>query len=156
MENKEEQIEMAIMLEKNEIALAHLYLRYAEKLPEFAEFWKDLSEEERTHALMVRTFRTMIEDGSLVYEQRPYKAEEIKAYLADLNEHLNYAMRNEITITEALAVALEMECRALEKKIFEIYDNDPEELKSTLKTLNDDTDRHYECIKKMYDEQMGE
>ncbi len=82
------------------------------------KFWTDISTEERTHAFMVRTFRTMIEDGTLVYEERPFTTRDLEAYLNDLNEHLKHARKGDLTITEALSTALEMESRVLEKQTF--------------------------------------
>lgn len=155
MGSKEDQIEMAMMMEKNELGLGHLYKTYANKLPEFEEFWNQFSENKRGHAFLVRTLRTLIEDGTVEYEDRPIKAEHIKAYIEDLNQHLSYAMRNEITIIEALSVGLELESRMLGKEFYEVYDSDPDELKRTLNTLNIDTQSHFETIKELYDEQMG-
>ena len=146
MSSKEEQINMAKMLEKYEATLARLYKIYAKKLPEFEQFWNDIAVEEQTHAFMARTFRTMIEDDTLVFEPRSFKIHAIEENLKILNAHITFAESRSVTVKEAFTTAMELENMMIEKKIFEIYEGDADDLKRTLKTLLEDTKRHYEKI----------
>ena len=156
MSLKEEQIKMAEMIERYEIGLGYLYQACAEIFPECSAFWDEISMEERTHAYMIRVFRSMVEDGSIDAAERQFKADEVMVYIRDLDEHLGAARRREVSLTEALAVALEMESRSIEQHIFTVFSGDSEELKRVLTMLDEDTRKHYARSKELYEEKIGE
>ena len=74
MATKQDQIKTVELMEKYEDGLGHLCQVCAEKFPVAAEFWTEMSTDERTHAFMIRTFRAMLEEGDEEFEDRPYQA----------------------------------------------------------------------------------
>lgn len=153
--NTEEQIEAAKMMEKHEIALSYLYETYGKKIPGHASLWSKLSMEERSHSFMINTFRGMLEEGTLEVGGRSFKTEEVQASMEKLNDHMNYARRNDITAREALEAALELEGGILENRIFEVREGDPEDLRRVLSAIAEQTRGHYTRIKKRLEE-LGE
>jgi len=152
MSENEKQIEMAKMLELHELALSNLYLVFKRLFPEHEDFWEEISLDEKSHATMIKTFRTMMEDGILAYSSRPFSVSDIEPYIEDIKNHANYAMKNKISMQEALATAMEMESRILEKDIFCPLVNDSEKLKKTLDSIVLETRKHHRAIKKMYND----
>jgi len=150
METRESQLEAMEMLQKHESALGHLYEVYGNKLPRHEAFWDDLVVQERSHAFMIQTLRAMIEGGSLVYEYRPFKKEEIKASMQKLSRFMDYALRNDIDMKEALETAMSMEKGMIEDGLFTPRPGDPEELVKVLEALSEDTTRHFQSIKGMW------
>jgi len=155
MDVDKKQVELAEMLERYELGLASLYDVYKRKFPEHEKFWDELATEERSHAFMVKSLRSMIEDGSLVFSPRPFTGRDVEPYLLDLNEHANYAMKTDFSMIEALVTALEMEGRVLEKDVWQPMDGDSEELVKILEAIVRETEGHHDRIEKLYEKMTG-
>jgi len=142
----DEQKNAIVLLEKHEMALGHLYEVYAEKLPDHSDFWNDLSTQERSHGFMIRTFRELIESGELTYEDRNFDLDMINTSMEEVNSDVDYALRNDIDVFEALSTAMDLEKGMIEDGLFDIKPNDPEDLKNILEALCDDTKRHFRAL----------
>jgi rubrerythrin len=152
MWEKESQIIIANHLEKFEKLLSEIYKIFSIKFTDLSSFWNDLSIEENTHALMVATLKSMINDGSQYFNNRDYKLPDIlkiidklKSYISDINE-------KNITVESAIKFAIFAEGSSLEKDIFKISEDDSEEIKRILNILHEDTKRHYNKIEKVMKE----
>ncbi len=156
MTDNVERLEAAELLEKHEIGLAHLYEVYAQKIPEHEAFWRALSTEERTHAFLVRNFRGLMDKKGIKSVARPFRRQEVEAAIKSLGDYLDYARREEISAGEALSTALELEARAIESMIFEVYEDDGEDLKRMLSTLSDDTRRHADTIREKFNQVINQ
>ena len=55
------------MLARNEEAIGQLYRAYANKYPQYKDFWFNLATEEIEHANWIRQLNTKISEGSLRY-----------------------------------------------------------------------------------------
>ena len=150
MDKKETHIKMAEELEKFETGLAVLYSYYADQNPDYKQFWTELATDERTHAMMLKTFRSLIAEDKLIYAERKFSLRAIEENYQLLSAHLSFVKRNKVLIREALANAMQFENLMLEKKTFEVQEGDSEELKRTLSALMEDTQRHFEKIQKLY------
>ena len=152
MWDKTDQINMATLMANFENALSKLYSIYSTKLPAFSVFWHDLSVEEKTHAFMIETLKPYIIDGSWAFEERSFQINEIKSNAGKVNNQIDYANQNEISIREALSFAMEVESLMIERNVFEIKNGDSSGVKEILKTLHEDTVRHREQLKNLYAE----
>lgn len=152
----EDQIELCKELMKYESGLAHLYGIYAKKFPEHFEFWNGISLEESTHAFLMKNFLSLLEDKTISYAPRPFKAADIAPYIQELSGIANDALRNELDLCEALLIALEMEDRVLEKEMMKVYDDDSPDLKTILSSIQSDTQRHAHRLRDFYDQVMAE
>lgn len=150
MEERSGQVEMAEMLERYEIGLAHLYETFAKKVPEHKTFWDEIASEERTHAFLVRNFRSMMESGELEHGPRPFDATLVHKNLESLSKRMDHARRNPLSMADALEAAIEMENNMIERRVFESMDDDSAELKKVLEALMEGTREHYSKVKEMY------
>lgn len=152
MATQDDFTEMAAQFERQERALAYLYRTLAEKLKEHERFWLDLSAQEDTHALMLRTLREMLEQGDLAPGLRPFKVQELQNTLERASAALNFVRRNPLTMAEALTVGIELENMMLEMKMFEPQPEDPAELKRILRILQEDTTKHHASMQSRLNE----
>jgi len=67
MNLKENQIKVIEMLARNEEAASQLYKAYAEKFPDYKDFWLSLAEEEIEHADWIHKLHSQIEEGSVYF-----------------------------------------------------------------------------------------
>lgn len=152
--DKKEQLLMIETQAKLETAFALLYSYYADKLPEYKHFWMELSADERTHSMMLLTFKSLVEEGKMVYPERRLSLSALRDNFKMVNAQIKFVQQHDLTIREALSTAMQFENLLLEKKVFEAEETDPPELKKTLQLLAEQTRAHYEKIKKLYD-QLG-
>ncbi len=156
MSAHEDQIRLCQELTKYESGLAHLYGIYARKFPEHFEFWDGISLEESTHAFLLKNFLSLLEDKTIRYAPRPFKAADIAPYIKELSDIANDALRNELDLCETLLVARELEDRVLEKEMIKPYDDDSPELKKILSSIQSDTQGHARRLRDFYSKIMAE
>ncbi|MDA3815235.1 MAG: hypothetical protein PF549_02615, partial [Patescibacteria group bacterium] len=73
----------------------------------------------------------------------------IVKYVSDfVAKQINVAKKGKITHREAIEIALRIEQSILEKKSFEMFIPSEESLKKVLKSLNKETEKHVEVLRK--------
>lgn len=148
MEFREKTNSTVEMLIKNEETASVLYKVYAERFQEERDFWNSLAEEEKTHASWIEKFYN--DNKNLVsFNDQRFKPELFNISLDYMSEKLNEANSedSEITLKDALSIALGLETGMIERGYFEVFETDSPELKKTLQSLSDATLRHTEKIR---------
>ena len=135
-------------LKEHEQALARLYEVYAEKFPEFEQFWTELSREEIQHANWLIILRDRIEksDEDFVVERFPIAT--IEHSIGYVTQLADRAHQSDFLLMNALSTALQLERALIENKYFEIFEGDGADTRHTLTLLAQSTQIHY---KKLYE-----
>jgi len=133
---------------KNEARLSRLYRSYADRFVAQKDLWLGLAQEEKVHAALLRGLnRRFAGDKNLFVVSRAGR--QILDYIADfIVEQQNLALGGLIASEEAVKIALRLEQSMLEKKSFEIFATDHEEVHSVLARLNKETDEHRRRLEK--------
>lgn len=140
--------EMEMMAEHEE-TIGKLYDSYAEKLPEYGHFWTTLADEERTHAAWIRELRKKAEDGSLEFDKGRFRIEAIQTSIRYIEDWTRQAQREQVTMLHALAIAADIENALIDRKFFEVYEPDSEDLKDVLKSLEEASREHRDRVTAM-------
>jgi hypothetical protein len=130
------------LLAVNEETVGRLYSAYAERFPEMSDFWLRLSEEERSHAQLIRGLREQVASGKLIADQRRFRAAAIHTSIDHIRGEIAAAQQAYMQPINALSVANALEQSLMESRAFQIFEADPAELKMVLQRLRDDTARH--------------
>lgn len=149
--NNEKQMAIVDLLAKNEEAVSALYKTYADKFPEWQEFWLSLSKEEVGHANWIRDLTTKASQGELYIDENRFNIEPIEQFLAYIDERQHEAKDINITIKKALGVAYDIENSMIERKFFTVFTGDSLELKEVLQKLSNATDHHRIMVKEALD-----
>jgi hypothetical protein len=134
--------ELLEAMKEHELALAHLYGLYAEKYPDYKDFWISLSLEENQHAAWLDKLWSEIENGSedIIVERFPIGAvQRSTEYVRNLEETAN---KPDFTLVNALSTALRLEEALMENKFFEVCEGDSVKTKRTLNLLAQSTLGH--------------
>ena len=139
-------------MKEHEQAIADLYELYAEKFPEYEDFWNDLSREEIQHAGWLGKLQDHIEDSTedFVVERFPVGA--IERSTEFVKKQIETAQQPDFVLINALSTALRLEEALMESKYVEILDTDSAKTKHTLKMLAQSTQAHYQKIRKLWQE----
>jgi hypothetical protein len=136
-------------LARHEEAICDLYKAYADKFPEFREFWSQLATEETGHAAWIRKFSDKLSDGSAVLKEGRFRIPAIETSIQYLNGYTQKARKETMDITHALTIALDIENALIDRKFFEVYETDDKELIETLNLLEQETRRHRQTVEDM-------
>ena len=134
-----EQIEM---LENNELLIARLYTAYSEHFSDHRNFWKDLAEDEKKHAGMIRTLFHEIQEGSISLGEKRFDATSIRMFKDYLTTLLGKAKNEVISQEDAFQIALAIEHDFIERNFFNVFEADSEEMKIILAALESSTKQH--------------
>ncbi|GAG61348.1 unnamed protein product [marine sediment metagenome] len=104
------------------------------------------------HANWILKLRSKIKEGSVYFKEDRFNKEAIKTSLKYLNNQLSEAQMQDISLIKALSIARDIENGLIEKKIFEVFEGDPIELKHVLLNLAAATREHYNRIEKVWKE----
>ena len=127
---------------EHEEAIARLYTVYAAKLPDHAGFWSALAVDERNHAALARELarRVAAEDAS--FERGRFRIEAAKASLSFVEEQIAQAETRGISMQAALGIALDLEHGLIDRRFFEAFDGDSQDVVHVLDALKRETAEH--------------
>jgi hypothetical protein len=134
------------MLIQQEELIAEIYKTYSEKFSEHEGLWLDLATEEVEHSLWIRLLHARSKDGSVEFKGDRFKMDILQFSLRYLKHQLEEAQKQEISLLDALEIAWDIENSLLEKRFFEIFKEDSEELRKILTDLTVSTSAHRERV----------
>lgn len=149
--DKNKQLLEVTLMAQNEENVSQLYKAYANKFPDWKDFWLSLAEEEIEHADWIKKLYDTAKKGSLYIDENRFSIESIKQFIAYSEERLNEAIEGKITLKKALSVAYDIEHSLIEKQFFPIFNGDSEELKDTLHKLEVAISHHRVKVKEVID-----
>ena len=141
------------MLAEHEEAVGRLYAKYAENFNEHKAFWATLAFEESDHA---KKIRKLIEERKLnhaVFNPDKYDSQTIEKSFIYIKEQTD-RMRNEnISLENALSVALNIEKAIIDGKVFEAFKGQTRETREIIRELATSVTDHYQTIEQVWLEQ---
>ena len=154
MDNKlTRQSQIIELLANNEEAVQKLYLLYATKYPESKEFWSKLAQEEAGHAFMIRNLELEATNkpGKVLFKPDRFTPEAIQSSINYINQLIKEFPDKNYPLITALSLAMQIEQSLIEKKYFEVVEGDDIVLQNTLNTLRNDSQEHFERVKKAWE-----
>lgn len=137
------------LLARNEDSICHLYEVYARRFTECAGAWFVLAAAETVHAAWLRQLATTVQEGSLHINEGRFKREAIQSFGRYIQDELTRAEKQELTLLNALSIALNIEQALLEGRYFEVFEADSAELRDLLQSLAADTKRHIKKVEEL-------
>ena len=147
MESIKDRERIIELLAKHEEAIGRLYAEYADKFPEQHAIWVKLSEEEHQHAEWLRGLDPAIKKGSVAFGTNRFDTDGIDRSISWVTFQTGKAERGDISMDEALMVAMDLENTLIENKCFEVFEEDPPEFKRVLRLLADATEKHRTTVR---------
>jgi rubrerythrin len=141
----QEEIEGLVRIEET---LAEMYGLFAERFPVHGEMWSRLAEEERGHARWIRDLYARVEEGSARLGEDRFRAEGIQYFLNYAEERLGEARGERLPFVHALDMALDLESGLLERKFFQIFETDSDDLKQAFEDMEQQIRKHAERLRK--------
>jgi hypothetical protein len=142
-------------LKEHEKALARLYEAYAERFPEYEEFWAELAREEIQHASWLDTILTRIENSAEDFVVERFSIATIEHSIGYVEQLATRAHQPDFVLINALSTALQLEKALIENNYFEVFEGDSANTKRILDLLAQSTQIHYEKLYNAWREHGG-
>lgn len=151
MENTDNQYDILELLAGNEETIGRLYTRYSQRFHEMADFWNELADDERNHAVWIRSLKEKTENRESYVKPERFKPAAIKTFVDHTEKEISEASTQGYQLINALSVAFFIEDSLIEKKYFDVISTDSVELKNLLQKLDSATRKHAQRIKEARD-----
>lgn len=155
MDDKKVKKEIVDLLVENEKAMQELYAAYARKFEFLRDFWKEISEDEESHAMWIKNIYEKIESGAVEFSGDRFPVFAIKQNVEYLKKEIARAEKEEVSLVEALEISVHNENGMLEKKFFEIFKGDSLDLQILLEALKLGTEKHFQEVKQLWEKEKG-
>ena len=143
-------------MKEHELAIAELYKVYAEKFPEYKDFWSKFSSEEIQHADYINSLQTVVEESNEDFVIERFKIGAIENSTKYIKNLADTARQSDISLVNALSTAVYLEQALIEKNYFEVFESDSKQTKHILSLLAEDTRKHYEKLRTTWQEHKGQ
>ena len=151
MESQQNILEQIQILEKNEEALAGLYQVYANRFPQYEEFWFGLAMQEIDHSNLLHEMIQKVKRREARLYEHTLDIKYLQTFSDLIERETDKAKYEPISHYEALSTALRVESDIIEHKYAQIFDSDSEEIRRDLDEMTIATKRHLKLIKEHLD-----
>jgi rubrerythrin len=125
-----------------EETLSQLYAACAQRFPQHQDLWWRLSSDERSHGEILRVLYGKCQRKQLVLNQRRFSPQAVGTALAYVRDLITQLGEGKISYARALSLARDIESSVIEKKFYEVFSGESEELTKVFRTLEIDTQEH--------------
>lgn len=133
-----------------EMAMAELYKTCAQLWEQESNFWLSLSNDEVKHAENVRKLAHIIHNrlGSKATFQfyRPFTLNSVQSFVSGVTDAMARIKQDNVSEKRMLAIALDIELSALERRYSELVKTDDIEYQTISKTIDNETKIHRDRI----------
>lgn len=150
MSLKESQINTIEMLARHEEAIGTLYETYADKFADYQGFFSHMAREELEHAQWIRRLHAEIEKNALSFKEGRFDIAKLHRSLDYIQAQAEDLYRGNVSLRDALSVALKIEKSIIEEKFFMFVDGDTEAFRRILLYISNGTKDHRTRLEQVY------
>jgi hypothetical protein len=134
------------VMEESETVTAEIYAHFADQFPGQAEFWRRLAGEEQLHARWLRELRERAERGQIGLSPQAIDREQADLCLAAAKIRRVELTRRQLSLREALQLALDLEKSILEQNPWRVFEGSGERSCELIELMQSHTARHAEEV----------
>jgi len=125
-----------------EEALSQLYAACAQRFPRHQDLWSRLSSDEHSHGEVLRVLYGKCQRKSLGINQRRFSPQALGTALAYVRTLITQMREGKISYPKALSLARDVESSVIEKRFYEVFSGESEELAKVFRALEMETREH--------------
>jgi len=122
---------------KQEVLIGSLYKLFAGRYPEYKVFWTEMAKEEQQHATCIRRLIERDSTDKLRFSQGELRSKDLASSIESIKGLISgFSNDQEFPITQAVGIALHLEKALWEKKVFQYFEGDCDEVRKIMDTLD--------------------
>jgi len=147
MDLNSDQRELVTLFMRQEILIGKLYKLFSYRYPEYKVFWTEMAMEERQHASWIRRLSELDTTDKFKFSQGELRSNDLASSIESIEVLIGGVKNNrEFTITQAVSMALLLEKALWEKKVFQCFEGDSDEVRRIMNTLHLEQEFHIKKI----------
>lgn len=132
---------------KQEVLIGSLYKLFADRYPEHKVFWTKMAKEEHQHASCIRRLIERDSTDNITFSQGELRSNDLASSIEFIEGLISGFNNNkEMSISQAVGIALLIEKALWEKKVFQYFEGDCDEVRKVMDSLNLEQDIHIKKI----------
>jgi len=147
MDLNDEQKELVNLFVQQELLIGKLYKVFSYRYPEYKVFWTGMASEEHLHASWIKRLAVRDTTDKFRFSQGELRLNSLAASIASLEGLISGVKKNkEFSITQAVSLSLHLEKALWEKKVFQCFEGDSDEVRKVMDKLDVEQKIHIKKI----------
>ncbi len=145
-------IDMTQLIEeihRHELNLAKMYAAFARSHPDHSKFWSQLAREESMHAKWIKSLGRHYKEGRLNLSAFKLNPQALKTSIAYIEKQTEESKKGNLSLLNAVSIALDIEKSLIDNKFFEIFDLDGSKHDRIRSGLEKETAMHRRHLEKL-------
>jgi hypothetical protein len=149
MDLNSDQKELVALFVRQEILIGTLYKHFAKRYPEYKVFWTEMVIEEYQHASWIQRLTERDPTDKFSFSRGELRLNDLASSIESISGLISAFKKNkDFPITQAISMALHLEKALWEKKVFQCFEGDSDDVKKIMDTLNLEQEIHIKKINK--------
>lgn len=149
MDLNSDQKELVELFVRQEILVGTLYKHFAKRYPQYKDFWNEMVIEEYQHASWIQRLTERDPTNKFKFLQGELRSGHLAASVKSISDLIaGFKKNKDFTINQAASLALHLEKSLWEKKVFQCFEGDSDDVRKIMSTLNLEQEFHIKKISK--------
>jgi hypothetical protein len=149
MDLSSDQKELVELFVRQEFLIGKLYKLFSFRYPEYKDFWTEMAAEEHLHASWIKRLTERDPTDKFKFSQGELRSKSLALSIESLEDLICGVKNNrEFPLTQAVSMALHLEKALWEKKVFQCFEGDSDEVRKIMDSLNLGQEIHIKKIDK--------
>ncbi|SRR6266702_1236905 len=144
-----DQKELVELFVRQEILIGTLYKHFAKRFPGYKDFWTEMVTEEYQHASLIQRLTECDPTDKFKFLQGELRSNNLAASIKSISDLITGFKKDKaFSIAQAAGLALHLEKTLWEKKVFQYFEGDSDDVRRIMDTLNLEQEIHIKKIGK--------
>jgi len=132
-----------------ETTIGSIYRTFAQRFPAHQDDWSGMAGEEDRHARWIGDLHEEAREGVVSFKKSRFDIAAIERFLEYVEEKLNLARDEEISLVQAVDIAVDLETSLLERRFYDVFEGDSAVLRRTFDNMRGQIDGHIMKLRKL-------
>ena len=147
MDLNSDQKELIDQFVKQELLICELYKLFAKRYPEYNDFWTAMAIEEHQHASLLNRMTESDSNNKILFSNGELRSSSLDSSINNLKKIIHeFKNDNNFSISQAVIIALQLEKSLWERKVFQCFEGDSDEVRKIMVSLNLEQEIHIKKI----------
>jgi hypothetical protein len=150
MLRSEDATELIQEIIRHEVNLEKMYAQFAKSHPNHQQFWSQLAREEAMHVKWIKSLAHLHSKGNIDSSDVKLTAQALRTSNSHLEKQTEASKNGQLTMLNAVSIALDIEKAMIKNKFFEIFDLSAGKRARIRAGLERETSKHIQKLEALF------